>query len=178
MGLAVVAVAVLAVVAGLTGSSSSAASLPTLSINDVAMPEGNTGNTDFVFTVTLSEASTKSVKVNYETVNGTATLGSDFNPSQGSLSFDPGVTSLTITVVVRGDTVYEPDETFFVNLSNPRFATIADGQGVGTIQNDDQPTPALSINNVTVQEGGSGTMTPATFTVKLTSPAMQTASAH
>ncbi len=159
-----------AVVAGVAGGFSFAASTPSISIGDVSQTEGNSGNKSFTFAVTLSGPSDKPVKVAYETVNGSATLGSDFNPSSGSLTFDPGQTSKSITVIVRGDTVYEPDETFFVNLSDPRFATIDDGQGVGTIVNDDNPVPGLSINDVTVAEGNSGTTT-ATFTVTLSSPA-------
>jgi len=163
-------VALVAVFAGALGGSSAAAPVPSVSIDDVALPEGDSGNTDFVFTVTLSAPSAKSVKVAYQAVNGSATLGSDFNPSQGSLSFDPGETSQTVTVVVRGDADFEPNETFFVNLSNARFATIADGEGQGTIVNDDGPVTGLSIDDVTVGEGDSGTR-PATFTVKLSSPA-------
>jgi len=86
LGVLFVAASVAAVVAGLSGAPSVAApSLPTLSINDVSQTEGNTGNKNFVFTVTLSP-SDKPVKVDSQTVNGTATLGSDFNPSQASLS--------------------------------------------------------------------------------------------
>jgi methionine-rich copper-binding protein CopC len=166
----VAVIVLVAIVAGVAGRSSLAAPAPTISINDVAQAEGNNGNKQFTFTVSLSELSDKSVKVDYEAVNGSATQGSDFNPSSGTLTFDPGQTTTTITVIVRGDTVYEPDETFFVNLSNPRFATISDGQGVGTIVNDDNPVPGLSINDVTVAEGNSGTTT-ATFTVTLSSPA-------
>src|SRR2546427_10482096 len=67
-----------------------------------------------------------------------------------------------------GDLLNEANETFFVNLSNPTNAFISDGQGLGTINNDD-PLPILSINNVTVMEGNSGS-TNAVFTVSL-SPA-------
>jgi hypothetical protein len=55
------------------------------------------------------------------------------------LTFAAGSTTQTITVLVNGDALAEPDETFFVNLSSPTDATLADGQGLGTIRNDDTP---------------------------------------
>ena len=73
---------------------------------------------------------------------------------------------------VIGDTLDEANETFFVNLSAPSNATILDGQGQGTITNDD-PLPSLSIGNVTVTEGNSGTVN-ATFTVSLSAASGQT----
>src|SRR4029077_18279394 len=78
-----------------------------------------------------------------------------------------GQTTQTITVAVAGDTKVEPNETFNLNLSNPtNGATISDGQGIGTITNDDGAAIAgsVSINNVTISEGNSGTQV-ATFTV-------------
>jgi len=104
--------------------------------------------------VTLSAVSSQSVTVNFATANNTATAGSDYVATSGTLTFNPGDTTKPITVVVNGDTTVEPNETFFVNLSNAVNATIADGQGVGTILNDDAlPTPTLSINDVSVTEG-------------------------
>jgi CSLREA domain-containing protein len=111
--------------------------LPTLSINSVSQTEGNTGSTPFVFTVTLSTAATQPVTVNWATADGTATAGSDYTAATGSLIFAPGVLTQAITVQVTGDTLVEPDETFFVNLSTPVHATIAQAQGTGTILNDD-----------------------------------------
>jgi hypothetical protein len=143
-----------------------------LSINDVTVTEGNTGTTSAIFTVTLSLASSQTVTVNYATANGTATAGSDYTATTGTVTFAPGATSQTITVAVLGDTRNEANETFFVNLSTPSNATIADGQGQGTILNDDA-LPALSINNVTVTEGNTGT-TPAVFTVTLSVASGQT----
>ena len=139
----------------------------TMSINDVSVAEGNTGTKSAVFTVSLSGGSSQTVTVNYATANGTATAGSDYVAAAGALSFPAGNTTQTISVVVNGDTTVEPDETFFVNLSNPVGATIADGQGQGTIVNDDTASaPTLSINDVSVVEGNSATTT-ARFTVTL-----------
>ena len=86
-------------------------------------------------------------------------------PPNGTLNFAPGQTSKTVTVLVNGDLLDEGSETFFLNLTNPVNATISDGQGLGTITNDDG-APGLSVNDVTVTEGDSGT-TNATFTVTL-----------
>jgi hypothetical protein len=78
------------------------------------------------------------VTVDYATAAGTATTPSDFQSVHGTLTFFTGVNSQTITVSVVGDTVREPNETFLLNLSNPSAnAYIQDGQGIGTILNDD-----------------------------------------
>jgi hypothetical protein len=99
----------------------------------------------------LSAPSAKTVTVNYAAASGTATSGQDFDASQGVINFGPGVTSRTISVNIRGDVTFEPDETFFVNLSNPAEGTIADGQGQGTIVNDD-PVPAITILDASASE--------------------------
>src|SRR5207244_2738164 len=119
-----------------------------------------------VFTVTLSSASSQTVTVDYTTADGTANAPTDYLATPGTLTFDPGVTSQTIMVAVKGDVVIEPDETFSVDLTNPINATVADGQGVGTIRNDDV---TISITDVSVTEGNSGTVN-ATFTVTLSPP--------
>ncbi|MDB9436488.1 Calx-beta domain-containing protein, partial [Dolichospermum lemmermannii CS-548] len=124
-----------------------AAALPSLSIKDITVTEGNTGTTNATFTVTLSAASTSAVTVNYATANSTATAGSDYTASTGTLTFNPGVTSKTFNVAVTGDTTFEPNETFFVNLSNATNATIADNQAVGTITNDDTGNTYTAIES-------------------------------
>jgi hypothetical protein len=78
------------------------------------------------------------------------------------LSFAAGDTSKPITVVVNGDLLDEANETILVDLSNAVNATIANNQGQGTITDDD-PTPSLSIDDVSADEGA-GTIT---FTVSL-----------
>src|SRR6185436_15045629 len=103
--------------------------------------EGDSGTTTANFTVTLNPASGQQVTVQYATANGTATAGSDYQASSGTLTFAPGDTSKTVSITVNGDTLVEPDETFLVNLSNPSTGTNLGGsQGVGTIPNDDQPS--------------------------------------
>ncbi|HEX8097689.1 MAG TPA: choice-of-anchor Q domain-containing protein, partial [Pyrinomonadaceae bacterium] len=120
---------------------------PTLTINDVSLKEGNSGTTGFTFTVTLSAASNLTVKVDYVTANGAASSGSDYAASSGTLTFNPGDTTKTVTVQVNGDAACELDETFNVNLSNPVNATVQKTQGTGTIQNDDNVTVVTNSNN-------------------------------
>ncbi|RWA98159.1 MAG: hypothetical protein EOQ39_35870, partial [Mesorhizobium sp.] len=84
------------------------------------------------------------------------------------LTFLPGATTATINVPVNGDTIFEPDETFTLNLSNPVNVTIADGQGLGTILNDDAAPPTISVGDVAIVEGDAGT-TSAQFAVTLSS---------
>ncbi len=111
---------------------------PALSIADRQATEGNRGTKTFSFTVTLSKASTETVSVSYSTADGTATVANgDYVASSGGLTFLPGETSSTINVSVKGDRRKEPNETFYVDLSNPTNATLDDSQGIGTITNDD-----------------------------------------
>lgn len=152
------------------------AALPTLSINDVSVTEGNSGSKSASFTVQLSQASSQPVTVKYATANGTATAGTDYTAAANTLTFAAGETRKTIAVSVRGDTSREANETFLVNLSSATNATIADAQGVGTITNDDGTAPSLpqlSIRDVSVTEGNSGT-TNAVFTVNLSAASTQT----
>lgn len=129
---------------------------PSISIADVAVTEGNAGTVNAVFTATLSAASGQTVTVAYATANGTATAGTDYTAASGTLTFVPGVTSQSITVVVTGDAVTEPAETFVINLATPTNSTIADGQATGTILNDDGNTGLVAAFGF---DEGSGTTT-------------------
>ncbi|PPT95983.1 autotransporter outer membrane beta-barrel domain-containing protein [Xanthomonas arboricola pv. arracaciae] len=151
---------------------------PSLSINDVSVNEGNAGTTNATFTVSLSQpAGTGGVSFDIATADGTATAGVDYVASSLTGQTIPaGSSSATFTVLVNGDTLSEPDETFFVNISNVTGASVADAQGQGTIVNDDA-LPALSIDDVSVNEGNSGTTT-ATFTVSLSAASGQTVSVN
>lgn len=119
--------------------------LPSLSISDATVTEGNAGTVNAVFTVTLSAASTQTVTVSYATANVTAMAGSDYVAASGTLTFAPGTTSQTLTVAVNGDTVFEGNETFLVTLGSPSNATIARGQGTGTILNDDTAPGSVTV---------------------------------
>ncbi|MBC7929317.1 MAG: hypothetical protein H7Z38_02020 [Rubrivivax sp.] len=140
---------------------------PTFSINDVTQAEGNAGTSAFTFTVTKSGTTQLTTSVDFATANGTATTtDNDYVSNSGSFSFASNETTKTITVNVNGDTKFEADEDFFVNLSNPSGATITDAQGTGTITNTDT-APSFSIDDVTHNEGNTGT-TSYTFTVTKT----------
>jgi hypothetical protein len=140
--------------------------VPSLTINDATVIEGNSGTVNATFTITLSAASGLPVTVGYATANGTATAGADYNAlSPGTLTFAPGETAKTLIVQVLGDTVDEDSETFLVNLSSPTNATLARVQGTGTITDNDA-APSLRISDVSVVEGDGGTSA-ATFTVTL-----------
>ncbi|MGH9768830.1 MAG: SBBP repeat-containing protein [Blastocatellia bacterium] len=114
--------------------------LPTLSISDVTAPEGNAGTTNVVFTVSLSAVPSSQVTVGFVTADGTATIAdNDYISASGALTFPSGDnTPRTISVAVVGDSRAEGNENFFVNLTNPSGASIADGQGIGAILDDDQ----------------------------------------
>ncbi|HKS08021.1 MAG TPA: Calx-beta domain-containing protein [Pyrinomonadaceae bacterium] len=145
---------------------------PTISINDVSVSEGNSGTTTAGFTVSLSNASSQTITVNFATVNGTATAGSDYASTSSVVTFTPGQTSQPININITGDTTFEPNETFSINLANATNATISDNQGAGTITNDDT-LPVITINDVSLSEGNAGTKT-ATFTVSLSNASSQT----
>ena len=138
-----------------------------VSINDVTISEGNSGTKVATFTVTRS-GGTAAFDVNFATSNGTATVAdSDYVAASNTLHFGANENTKTISVTINGDTKVEANETFNVVLSNAtNGATISDGQGVGTITNDDGAVIAgsVSINDVTISEGNSGTKV-ATFTV-------------
>jgi len=148
--------------------------LSALTINDVTLSEGNSGTTSFDFTVTLTPASAFPVTVNWATADGSAIAGSDYQPASGSLTFAPGQTSKTVSVLVTGDVTTETNEFFFVNLFNPGNASISDAQGQGTINNDDA-NPTITINDPSVVEGNSGS-TNMVFTITMSNPSSSTIS--
>ena len=114
------------------------APVPAVSIGDVSVFEGNTGTRSAGFLLTISPMTSSAVTVAYSTANGTAVAGSDYDAVSGTVTIPAGRTTWAVYVTVRGDRKREGDEVFSVNLSSPGGATIADGQGVGTIRNDDK----------------------------------------
>jgi hypothetical protein len=143
-----------------------------LSIGDVTVAEGNSGTSPASFSVTLSPPSPFTVTVPYATADGTATDGSDYLATAGTLTFDPGITTQTIDVTIIGDAVDEtsaggPSETFFVNLGAPTNARIGDGQAQGTILNDDAAPGAPALDpppGGVITVGATQTLTGANFT--------------
>ena len=130
-----------------------------LSINDVSMTEGDSGFKIATFEVSLDQPlpQFRSVTFDIATADGTAIAGEDY-VSGSDTGVSMGVLNRTRTFAVRvlGDTTSEPDETFFVNVTNVIGATVVDGQGVGTIQNDDAVTP--TIMSLSPDAGPPGTM--------------------
>ena len=131
------------------------AAIPLMTINDVTAQEGSTGVRPFNFTVTLSNAYTQPVTVNYNTLNGRAQGGQDFQFIRNeTLAFAPGETSKTVTVNVFGDILTEFDEDFTLNLEGAVNANLTDSSGVATISNDDfnGSVYAFSAANYTARE--------------------------
>ena len=120
--------------------------VPTVSVTDVSHEEGDSGQTDMTFTVTLSgNTDNLPVSLSYQTADGTASSGRDYDAVSGTLTFAPGETSKPITVPVNGDTTVEGDETLTLELSDVQFATPAALSATGTIVDDDfagYPRPA------------------------------------
>ena len=127
---------------------------PTISIDSVSHSEGNSGTTDYDFTVSLSNASYQTVTVNAATTNDTATTtNSDYTAVNTTLTFDPDQTTKHMHVLVNGDLAVEPDEQFFVDLSAQTNASISGSRGVGTIINDDTDV-TVSVSPSSVAEDG------------------------
>ena len=140
-------------------NSGLAAAAPPMSINSVSQLEGNAGVKNMTFTVTLAAPSATAAQVSYATIAGTATAGSDYTSTTGTLVIPAGQTTGTISVPIVGDTIPEADETFTVALSNPVGATLVGGPGVGTILNDDGSiVGAPIITSFTPAGGAAGTI--------------------
>ena len=110
---------------------------PTISINDVSITEGNSGTKAATFTLTLSGSSVESIAIRVVTAPGTATASTDYTSVNTVVIFNPGTVTRTLDVAIAGDTNPETNETFSVNLTEPFGTTIADGEGAGTILDDD-----------------------------------------
>ncbi|RMG42074.1 MAG: hypothetical protein D6725_00270 [Planctomycetota bacterium] len=133
-----------------------AGQFPDITISDASVTEGDAGtNNTLVFTVTLSQAFTQDVMVDFTTVDGTATAGVDYQAASGTLLISAGQTTATISVTVIGDDVVEPDETLMVELSNPINASVSDIQAVGTILNDDTLPPPAGDFDIVINLTGS-----------------------
>ncbi len=136
---------------------------PAISIDDVSVAE-NAGSA--VFTLRLDTASGRELRVSYASTDTSARAGFDYTAVSGTVVFPASTTEQTVSVAVTDDTLDEPDETFTVTLTGPVNVTVGDGEAVGTIVDDDDP-PDVSIDDVTVVEGDSGTID-ALFTLTLT----------
>jgi hypothetical protein len=141
---------------------------PILAVDDVAIAEGQSGSKPLNFLVRMSEPAASTVNFDYYTGNGTAAAGTDYLASAAiGAGIPAGQTSASVPVTIYGDTTPEGNETFALNLANPVGASIGDGQARGRIDNDDLPT--LSVGDVSVVEGNSGSVT-ASFALSLSAP--------
>ena len=135
---------------------------PSIRVQAVSKNEGHLGNTNLDFTVKLAGASDQQITVNYATVEVTATANTDYVSTSGTLTFEPGEVEKTLSVPIIGDTVYETNEAFSLQLSNPVNATLSSTQNsaTGTIVNDDSaPKVTLSCDPLSVSESGGATIT-------------------
>jgi hypothetical protein len=137
----------------------------TVRVTDVLLGEGNAGVTEFVFDVTISAAPAagQMVRMDFATIDGTATVADgDYQPLSGTITFTSGSPTLQqITVLVNGDTTFEPNEFFLLRLSNlTGNAVLAEGEGIGVVYNDDAeggsptPTPAASPTPTSTPQSG------------------------
>ena len=136
---------------------------PSLSISDVTVVEGVPASA----TLTLSQASGKTISVDYATGNGTAISGADYSASTGTLTIAAGSTTATITVNTLDDSTNESSESFSIFLSSPTNVTLSDATSVITVTDNDS-APILNVDNVTINEGAN-----AVFTASLTAPSSQ-----
>ncbi len=155
--------------------SAFAAPVSHFAINSVGLTEGNAGTTNLTFTISYT-GTPNNISVDWATADGTATAPADYTASSGTATFTlAGAMSQTITIPVAGDLLDEANETFTVNLTNPQPPATADittATGTGTITDND-PTPSLVINDVSLTEGNAGT-TNADFAVTLSAPSGRT----
>ncbi len=141
---------------------------PTLSINDVSAQEGDSGSQLFNFVVSLSSAAPAGgVSFSIATQDGTATVAdSDYVQSSANVTIPQGGTSFTFPVSVNGDNNIEPNETFFVNVTNVTTGVIvAKSKGTGTIVNDDTSTPPTGMGIATPASLSAGDTTTLSVTV-------------
>ncbi|MFG1477938.1 Calx-beta domain-containing protein [Xanthobacter sp. V4C-4] len=137
-----------------------------------------TGGAEAVFVVSLSQAATETVSVDYHTLAGTAGAA-DFSAESGTLTFAPGETTKLVRIPVTGDLSAEPDEQFSLVLTDAEGAVIGVAQGVATIVDDDAAAPALptlSIADGRAEEGAAGAPGTLAFTVTLSEAAEQAVS--
>ncbi|MBN8482869.1 MAG: lamin tail domain-containing protein [Xanthomonadales bacterium] len=117
--------------------------LPTASIANVGVDEGNSGNTPLVFTVSLNANATSNVTFSYATADGTAVAGTDYVAATGTGSIAIGSASTTISVDVIGNTTPQPNRSFALNVTAIANATPTTLGATGTIQDDDVGTYAI-----------------------------------
>jgi Calx-beta domain/FG-GAP-like repeat len=137
--------------------------VPSVRVSDATVTEGHAGTRNINFTVSLSAAYSQPVTVTYQTADVTAVAGRDYHAASGTLTFAPGETEKTITVLVIGDRLGESTEYFSVTLSGAPTTPLLGSHAFGYILDDE---PSITIEDVARKEGHSGT-TLFVFTVTL-----------
>ena len=122
--------------------------VPSMSISDATVVEGDGPGTTADFTVSLSMASGQTVSAMLTTGDGTAGAG-DYSPVNVAVEFIPGTTSVVVHVPITGDELDESDEFFTAELTLPSHVTLADAEATGTIQDDD----TLSVSGIDPASG-------------------------
>ncbi len=152
---------------------------PTLSIADATLdPEGDTGARNLGFVVSLTNPSSQVIAFDFATSDGTATEGADYVATNSSAAISAGTRQTTVNIVVGGDTIDEPDETFNVTVSNVTNAQAGRTNAVGTIVDDDvAPTLSVVAPLQPATEGDSGTTTLG-FDIALSAPTGQEVTVH
>ena len=121
-----------------------------LSVADAEATEEEDAALDFV--VTLDPAATAAVTVDYATADGTATAGSDYTATSGTLTFQPGETSKTVSVPITDDAVDDGGETLTLTLSSASGADLGDAEATGTIRNTEPESSGLSVADAEATE--------------------------
>jgi hypothetical protein len=126
---------------------------PTVQLSSATYSVAETAGS-VVVTVSLSNPSVFTVTVTITTSNGTATAGSDYNAVNTTLTFAPGITTVTQAVTINDDVLYEGNETFNVGLSAPTNTTLGGTPAavVTIVENEGVPTVALSAGGYSVNE--------------------------
>jgi arylsulfatase A-like enzyme len=130
---------------------------PAVAIQDVAVVEGTDTSTTASFVASLSSISGRDVTLEYVTTDDSAVAPGDYTALSGTVTIPPGGSTAEILVPVSADPMDEDDETFSLQITEATGAIVADGQGLGTILDDD-PEPSVSIGDVSTVEGNGGTV--------------------
>lgn len=149
------------------------ADLPVLTIDDVAVAEGDVGITVATVALHLSAPAPAEVAVTYATADDSAGAPADYVAASGTVQFAPGEVAGTIELAVHGDAVIEGADVFHVLLAESVLATIGDAQADVTILNDDASDADLAVDDPVVADGDAGTSTNLTFTVTMSAPQVQ-----
>ncbi|MGI9213065.1 MAG: Ig-like domain-containing protein, partial [Methylococcaceae bacterium] len=135
---------------------------PSLSIKSIDVTEGNSGSSKAVLTVSLSQRASQPVTVQYSTgTGGTATAGVDYTAVASSLTFNPGETSKTLSIDIKGDTLVEANENFRVQLTSPQNALLDTTAASATVNiiNDDRLTLQISSDKQILNAGDTANLT-------------------